>query len=62
MTIIIKYKMSSPVNTTVRGVPRLLTTNFDAHHKDVAEKAVAHYMRDEGMTPKKFAASEFMIK
>ena len=37
------------------GGPRFLTTTFDAHHKDITEKAVAHYMRDNELTPKQFA-------
>ena len=50
------------INTTVKGVPRFLTTQFDAHNKDIAEKAVAFYIKDHGFTPKTFAASEFKIK
>ena len=41
-------------NKTVKGVPRFLTTTFDAHQKDITEKAVAHYIRDNELTPKQF--------
>ena len=50
------------INTTVKGVPRFLTTQFDANQKDIAEKAVALYIKDHGLTPKTFASSEFKIK
>ena len=50
------------VNTTVKGVPRLLTTQFDAHQKDITEKAVALYIRDNDFTPKQFASKLFKIK
>ena len=54
--------MTSMVNTTVKGVPRLLTTQFDAHLNDITEKAVAHYIRDNDLTPKQFANKLFKIK
>ena len=50
------------VNTTVEGVPRFLTTSFDAHQKEITEKAVAHYIRDNELTPKQFAAKNFKIR
>ena len=50
------------VNTTVKGVPRFLTTNFDAHQKDITEKAVALYIRDNDLTPKQFASKNFKIR
>ena len=62
MSDLIKQKMRSPVNSTVKGVPRLLTTQFDAYWKDVTEKAVAHYIRDNDLTPKQFAGKQFKIK
>ena len=49
-------------NLTAKGVPRFLTTQFDAHNKDVAEKAVGLYIKDHDLTPEKFAAKEFKIK
>ena len=49
-------------NKTVKGVPRFLTTTFDAHQKDITEKAVAHYIRDNDLTPKSFAGKSFKIK
>ena len=60
--VIIKLKMPSLVNTTVKGVPRFLTTTFDANQKDITEKAVAHYIRDHDLTPKEFASKNFKIK
>ena len=42
-------------NRLLSGCPRFLTTTFDAHQKDITEKAVASYMRDHDLTPKKFA-------
>ena len=50
------------LNTTTKGVPRFLTTQFDAHHKDIAEKAVGLYIKDHELTPEKFAAKDFKIK
>ena len=50
------------MNTNTKGVPRFLTSQFDAHQKDIAEKAVALYIKDHGLTPKKFTASDFKIK
>ena len=50
------------VNTTAKGVPRFLTSNFDAHQKDCTEKAVAHYIREHDLTPKEFASKKFKIK
>ena len=50
------------VNTTVKGVPRFLTSNFDAHQKDITEKAVADYIREHDLTPKEFASKNFKIK
>ena len=52
----------SKINTLVSGVPRFLTTQFDAHDKDITEKAVAHYIRDNELTPKEFARKDFKIK
>ena len=60
--VIIKLKMPPLVNTTVKGVPRFLTTTFDAHQKDITEKAVAFYIRDNDLTPKQFALKNFKIK
>ena len=54
--------MPSLVNTTVKGVPRFLTSNFDAHQKDITEKAVAHYIVAHKLTPQKFANQQFKIK
>ena len=54
--------MSFMINTTVKGVPRFITTQFDAHNKDVAEKAVGLYIKDHDLTPEKFADKEFKIK
>ena len=42
--------------------PRFLTTTFDAHNKDITEKAVALYMRDHDLTPKQFANKPFKIR
>ena len=60
--VIIKLKMPPLVNTTVKGVPRFLTTTFDAHQKDITEKAVALYIRDNDLTPRQFAMKNFKIK
>ena len=38
-------------NLTKTGIPRFLTTQYDAHHKDVSEKAVGLYIRNHGLTP-----------
>ena len=50
------------INTNTKEVPKLLTMQFDAYHRDVAEKAVALFIKDHGSTPKQFAAKEFKIK
>ena len=50
------------INTTVKGVPEFLKTTFDAHQKDITEKAIALYIKDHDLTPKKFATTEFKIK
>ena len=55
MFVIINYKGIIMANKLKDGGPRFLTTTFDAHHKDITEKAVAHYMRDNELTPKQFA-------
>ena len=52
----------SKINTLVSGCPRFLTTQFDLHDRDITEKAVAHYIRDHDLTPRKFAGKEFKIK
>ena len=38
-------------NLTLKGVPRFLTTQFEDHNKDVAENAVALYIKDHDLTP-----------
>jgi len=50
------------INTKVKGAPEFLKTTFDAHHKDIAERAVALYIKDHDLTPKKFATNDFKIK
>jgi len=50
------------INTKVKGAPEFLKTTFDAHHKDIAERAVALYIKDHDLTPKKFADGDFKIK
>ena len=50
------------INTTTKGVPQLLTSKFDDNQKDIAEKAVALYIKDHDMKPKQFATSDFKIK
>ena len=55
MFIIIKHNKMKSINTLVGGCPRFLTKNFDLHDRDITEKAVAHYIRDHGLTPKRFA-------
>ena len=54
--------MTSMINTKVKGAPEFLKTTFDAHHKDIAERAVALYIKDHDLTPKKFATGDFKIK
>ncbi len=44
------------------GCPKFLTTTFDAHQKDITEKAVALYIRDHELTPKQFANKQFKIR
>ena len=39
-------------STTNKGTPEFLKETIDAHHKDVVEKAVAHYIRDNELTVK----------
>ena len=50
------------INTATKGVPKLLTMQCDDNHKDIAEKAIALYIRDRGLTPKTFADSDFKIR
>ena len=53
---------SMMIHTKVEGAPEFLKTKFDDHHKDIAERAVALYIKDHDLTPKKFAACDFKIK
>ena len=53
---------SMMIHTKVEGAPEFLKTKFDDHHKDIAEKAVALYIKDRNLTPKKFATGDFKIK
>ena len=50
------------INTTTGGVPRFLTTQFDARMKDIAEKAVALYLRVNKITPKKFSKINLKLR
>ena len=50
------------INTKVEGAPEFLKTQFDAHHKDITERAVALYIKDRNLTPKQFKAEDFKIK
>ena len=50
------------ISTATKGVPEFLKSTFDAHQKDITEKAVGLYIKDHDLTPKKFAAGEFKIK
>ena len=43
---------SMMINTKVEGAPEFLKTKFDDHHKDIAEKAVALYIKDHNLTRK----------
>ena len=52
----------SQINTTTGGVPRFLTTQWNSYPREVAEKALAHYIKDCKITPKQFAKGEFRIK
>ena len=42
-------------NKLTSGCPRFLTKQFDANDRDVTEKALARFMRDNELTPKQFA-------
>ena len=61
MFVIIKIDMSRPINTLVSGTPRFLTTRMEVDTKEFTEKAVAHYIRENKLTPKKFAKGSFKI-
>ena len=50
------------INTTTSGVPRFLTTQFDARMKDITEKAVALYLRVNKITPQKFSKMNLKLK
>jgi hypothetical protein len=54
-------KQKSTIDTTTTGTPRFLTSIFDGHHKEIANKAVAAYINDQGMTPKTFEKLKFKI-
>ena len=51
MFVIIKYKRLPMSNRLPGGCPKFLTTAFDAHQKDITEKAVAHLMLDKEVLP-----------
>ena len=61
MFVIIKIDMSRQTNTTKDNVPRWLTTRMELDTKDVTEKACAHYIRENKLTPKQFAKGSFKI-
>ena len=45
MFVIIKYKRFPMSNRLPGDCPKFLTTAFDAHQKDITEKAVVHWLR-----------------
>ena len=50
------------INTTQGGCPRFLTKNWTHEDKENAKLALAHYIRDNGLTAKQFLKKEFKIK
>ena len=50
------------INAATDRVPKLLTQQLDDNFKDMAQKAVARYIREKDLTPKQFVNRDFMIR
>ena len=61
MFITNKIRMSRKNNTVAGGTLKFLGNRMESNTREFTEKAVAHYIRENNLTPKQFAKGEFRI-